>query len=297
MNLRDLSYLLAVADHRHFSRAAAAAHVSQPTLSGQIAKLEAELGVALFERDSRNVALTPAGAAIAVEARAALAHAEAIREIARAHRDPLAGPFRLGVIASLGPFLAPDLLPAIEHDAPRMTIELTEDLTDALLDALRGHRIDAALVATAPDGDDLATIVLFDEPFLVAHAPGHPLAARKRLTTDAIGGETLLLLAEGHCLRDQALALCGTAAVDPRLKAASLLTLMGLVAAGHGATLVPKLAASWAEGLSLREIAGADAHRRIRLVARRHYPRMAALDVVAGAARAVARARGLQPIG
>ena len=291
MNLRDLAYLVAVAEHGHFGRAADAANISQPTLSGQIRKLEDELGVALFERDSRNVALTAAGEAVLVEARAALQHAAAIRDIARAFRDPLAGRFRLGVIASLGPFLAPDLLARLALEAPRLEIVLTEALTDDLLAALRAHALDAALIATPPGGDDLTDTVLFDEPFLLAHAPGHALAGIAVPTPRDLGAGTLLLLAEGHCLRDQALSLCGTASLDARLKASSLLTLMRLVAGGHGATLVPALAAGWAPGLTLRPLAEAEARRTLRLVARRQFPRGGSLQVIAAAAQAVAAER------
>lgn len=294
MNLRDLAYLVAVADHRHFVRAAEASNVSQPTLSGQIRKLEDQLGVILFERDSRNVAPTPAGEAIVAEARAALAHAEAIRDIARAHRDPLAGRFRVGVIASLGPFLVPELLVRLERDAPRLEIVFVEDLTVPLLAALRARELDAALIATPPDGNDLSEWPLFDEPFLIAHAPEHRLAAKRAVTVRDIEAGSLLLLTEGHCLRDQALSVCGSTAVDARLRASSLVTLMRLVAQGHGTTFVPALAARSAEGLMLRTPADAAPKRRIRLVARRNYPRTGALSTMADAVRAIATAAGLE---
>jgi len=293
MNIRDFRYLVALAEHRHFGRAAAAVHVSQPTLSAQIRKLEDELGVILFERDSRNVGPTPAGAAIVAEARALLAHVAAVRDIADGFRDPLAGPFRLGVIASLGPFLAPELLAQVRHDAPRLAMSLHEGLTDDLLAALRGRNLDAALVATTPGIDDLVETPLFDEPFLIAHAPGHALAetASPRLADIRTG--TLLLLAEGHCLRDQALSLCGTGAVDARVESTSLLTLMRLAAEGMGATLVPALAAPFAAGLELRPLGDAGASRRVRLAARRRDTRAGALATVAAATRAVAVARGM----
>lgn len=293
MNLRDLTYLCAVADQLHFGRAAEVSNVSQPTLSGQIRKLEEFLGVALFERDSRNVALTAAGEAVVSEARAVLAHAATIRDIARAHRDPLSGSFRLGAIATLGPFIVPDLLVRLEHDAPRLELAFTESLTASLLAALRAHTLDAALLATPPDGDDLTEIGLFDEPFLIAHAVNHPLAARRRLTLQDIAQGSLLLLAEGHCLRDQALAICGAAAVDMRFNAASLFTLIAIVAQGQGTTLVPALAARSAEALTLRKPEDETPKRQIRLVARRSYPRTGALAVVANAARGVAKANGL----
>jgi len=284
MTLRDLQYFVTLAETRHFRLAAEAANVSQPTLSGQLRKLEASLGVTLFERDSRNVALTPAGEAVLAEARAVLAHAAAIGDLAGAFRDPLAGTFRLGIIASLGPFLAPDLLDRLGRDAPRLGIVLQEGLTVTLLAALRARTLDAALIATEPDDDDLHEIALFDEAFLLGHAPTHPLAAIARPTLADIGAGQLLLLAEGHCLRDQALSLCGTEAVDGRASVTSLLTLMRLAALGQGATLVPALAAGHAEGLVLRELPPEGASRTIRLVARRSFPRAGALAVIAAAA-------------
>lgn len=292
MNLRDLAYLVALAEHRHFGRAAAASNVSQPTLSGQIQKLEDYLGVTLFERDSRNVAPTPAGEAVLEEARAALGAAAAILDIARAHRDPLAGRFRLGIIASLGPFLAPDLLAQLEHDAPRLEPVLQEGLTDGLLAALRARDLDAVLIATPPD-DDLQGMALFDEPFLLAHAPDYPLAGTRLPALRDIESGTLLLLEEGHCLRDQALSLCGAASIDARVKATSLFTLMGLAAQGLGATLIPALAARFADGLMLRQLTDGGASRRIYLVARRNYPRGGALQVIAAAARVAVAAHGL----
>ena len=294
MNLRDLTYLVALADARHFGQAAEASHVSQPTLSGQIRKLEEFLGVVLFERDSRNVTLTPAGAAVLAEARSVLAHAMAIREISDAFRDPLAGPFRLGLIASLGPFLAADVLAQLREDAPELDMMLTEGLTDDLLEALRAGELDAALIATAPGDSKIQETALFDEPFLIAHAPTHPLAALRKPTIADIEVGTLLLLGDGHCLRDQALSLCGAASVDARVKATSLVTLMRLAARGHGVTLVPALAAKAVDGLILKKLDAKKAHRRIRLVARRQFVRTGALQAIASSIATVAVARGLQ---
>ena len=295
MNLRDLAYLVALADARHFGQAAAASNVSQPTLSGQILKLEEFLGVALFARDSRNVTLTPAGEAVLAEARSVLAHATAIREISEAFRDPLAGRFRLGIIASLGPFLAAEALTRLRKDAPRLEVMLTEGLTDDLLEALRTGSIDAALTATVPGDERIQETELFDEPFFIAHAPTHPLASLRKPTIADIEAGTLLLLSDGHCLRDQALSLCGAASVDARVGATSLLTLMRLAATGHGVTLVPALAAKAADGLVLKKLDAKKAHRRIRLVARRRFARTGALQAIASSIVAVAIAGGLQP--
>ena len=290
MNLRDLAYFVALADARHFGQAAEASHVSQPTLSGQIRKLEETLGVTLFERDSRNVTLTAAGEAVLGEAQAALRHAAAVKEVADAFRDPLAGTFRLGVIASLAPFQAADVLAQLQHDAPRLDVVLTEGLTEELLALLRAGALDAAMIATTTGDDKFQEVALFDEPFFIGHAPNHPLKDVRPLSISDIERGTLLLLGEGHCLRDQALALCGATSVDARVKSTSLSTLMRLAAAGRGVTLVPALAAGAAEGLTLRPIEKKRAVRRVRLVARRNFPRPGALQVVAAAARAAAAA-------
>ena len=231
-----------------------------------------------------------------VEARAALAHAGAIKDIANAYRDPLAGRFRLGIIASLGPFLAPDLFALLQHDAPRLDILLTEGLTDTLLLSLRDSGLDAVLVATPAVGEKMLEMELFDEPFLLAHAPGHPLAGVLKPTIRDIERGALLLLDEGHCLRDQALDLCGAASVDIRVKATSLTTLIRLAASGLGVTLVPALAAGTADGLVLRPLNTRGAKRRVRLVARRNFPRTKVLEVIANAARNIARANRLHVI-
>jgi len=293
MTFRDLQYLVALADLRHFRRAAEFVHVSQPTLSGQIRKLEEMLGVVLFERDGRTIAPTPAGEAIIAEARHALAHAAAIRDIANAFRDPLAGPLRLGLIASLGPYLVPDLMTQVGHDAPRLDLIVTEGLTPDLIASVRTRELDAAVIATPAGEGELVDYTLFDEPFLLAHAPDHPLADIASPSLAEIERGTLLLLTEGHCLRDQALSLCGAASVDTSVRAASLATLIRLAERGRGLTLLPELAAIDAGKLTLRRLPGAGASRRLRLVARRAFPRPGALKVIAQSARIVARACGL----
>lgn len=293
MTFRDLQYLVALADLRHFRRAAESVHVSQPTLSGQIRKLEDMLGIVLFERDGRSIAPTPAGDAIIAEARHALAHAAAIRDIANAFRDPLAGPLRLGLIASLGPYLVPDLIAQVGHDAPRLELIVSESLTPDLITAVRTRELDAAVIATPADEGELVEYSLFDEPFLLAHAPDHPLAAIAAPSLAEIERGTLLLLTEGHCLRDQALSLCGAASVDSSVKAASLVTLIRLVERGHGVTLLPELAAIDAGALTLRRLPGTGASRHLRLIARRAFPRPDALRLIAKSACIVARASGL----
>lgn len=283
MNLRDLRYVAALAEHGHFGRAAEACHVSQPTLSAQIAKLEAELGVTVFERTGKSVRLTPVGEQILDRAKQAVAAADEIASLARASRDPLAGPIRLGMIPTLAPYLVPHMLPLARKSMPSAPLVLVEELTSRILIMLTDGTLDAAVLATSTEDDRLIEVPLFTEPFLLALSPDHVLAKRRRLTTADIDTRELLLLTDGHCLRDQALDLCngkpGLASTD--LRAASLETLLHLTAAGYGVTLVPLLA--WqARGAQDARLIGRSlqpsAARDIRLVQRRHYPRAAAIE-------------------
>ena len=244
MNLRDLRYLVALAEHRHFGRAAEASFVSQPTLSTQIRKLEEELGVALFERAPRKVMLTPVGHDIVERARKVLADVDQIAQIARRSQDPEAGTLRLGLFPTLGPYLLPHVLPGLRKRFPRLELLLVEDKTDALLERLRDGRLDAAILALPLDEQErLHVEVLFDEPFLLATPANHALAARGPLSIQDLDGERLLLLEEGHCLREQALDVCRLAGAGERdFRATSLETLRQMVAAGVGSTLLPALA-------------------------------------------------------
>lgn len=290
MNLRDLLYVSLLAEHKSFRKAAEAAHVSQPTLSSQIAKLEAELGLQLFERSSRQVALTSAGEAILNEARKINEHVTTIKSIAASYRNPLAGTFRLGIIASLSPYLAPDLLADIRRHAPSLDIILREGLTDELIAALKSHSLDAIVIATETHERGFAARSLFDEDFLLALPHDHPLARKAVVTAADIKESDLLLLDEGHCLRDQALEVCMTDKVDARVKATSLTTLVRLVERGEGVTLLPKLAARFFPQVTLRPLPGLAASRTIRLVSRTAYGRGAALDLIAASCNTVAAA-------
>lgn len=286
VNLRDLRYLLAVAEHGHFGRAAEACGVSQPTLSVQLRKLEASLGLALFERGGKGVAPTPACERLLGHVRAAVAEADAILAAARDLRDPLAGRLRLGIIPTLAPYLLPLVFAPLRAALPALEVEPWEDQTASLLRLLRAHELDAAILATEVDGPDLTSLPLFDEPFLAALPPDHPLAARPRVT-EADLTRDILVLADGHCLRDQALAACGqrsraNGAPGDTLRAASLSTLLNMVAAGYGTTLIPGLAAGAAQdaGIVLRPLA-TQAGRTVRLAWRARFPRRSALEAVA----------------
>lgn len=281
MNLRDLRYLLAVAEHQHFGRAAAACGISQPTLSVQVRKLESLLGVALFERTSRAVVPTAACERLIGHVRATVAEADAILAEARALRDPLAGRLRLGIIPTLAPYLLPLIFAPLREALPALEIEPWEDQTTALLDRLRAHELDAALLATEVDGTDLASRPLFAEPFLAAVPAEHPLAGREMIAEADLAPD-ILVLADGHCLRDQALAVCGRAdASAGTLRAASLSTLLNMVAAGYGTTLIPGLAAGAAQdaGIVLRKLA-APVGRTVRIAWRARFPRRAAAEAV-----------------
>jgi len=281
MNLRDLRYLLAVAEHEHFGRAAEACEVSQPTLSVQIRRLEELLGVALFERTSRAVVPTPACDQLIGHVRAAVAEMDAMFTVASSLRDPLAGRIRLGIIPTLAPYLLPLVFAPLRDALPMLEVEPWEDQTAALLKRLHAHELDAAVLATEVIGPDLESRVLFAEPFLAALPPEHPLA-RRDVVAEADLAQDILVLADGHCLRDQALEACGgTGALNGTLRATSLSTLLNMVAAGYGTTLIPALAAGAAQdtGIVLRPLA-ARVGRTVRIAWRTRFPRRAALERV-----------------
>jgi len=243
MNLRDLKYLVALADHRHFGRAAAACFVSQPTLSTQVRKLEEELGVALIERAPRKVMLTPAGVDVLARARRIINDVEQMKESARRSQDPEAGAVRLGVFPTLGPYLLPHVVQRIRSRFPQLELLLVEEKSDVLLTMLHEGRLDAALLALPVHDEQLHTEFLFKEAFVLAVPEQHPLAGRVSLALDALGNERLLLLADGHCLRDQALDVCQLAGANEKteFQATSLETLRQMVAANVGITLLPAL--------------------------------------------------------
>ena len=244
MNLRDLRYLVALADLRHFGRAAQACHVSQPTLSTQIRKLEEQLGVVLFERAPRQVMLTPVGADIVERARRVLGDVEQMHETARRTGDPEAGSVRLGLFPTLAPYLLPHVVPKLRARFPRLELLLVEEKTEVLIGMLRSGRLDAAVMALPQHEDWLETEFLFEEPFVLAVPSNHPLARHRHLHLADLADQHLLLLEDGHCLRDQALSVCGLAGASEKegFRATSLETLRQMVAAGVGITLLPMLA-------------------------------------------------------
>lgn len=263
MTLRELQYLVELARQRNFRRAAEICHVSQPTLSTQLRKLEDELGTVLVERGARKVVLTAAGEEIVARAERMLREAEDIRAIAARHASPEAGRLRLGVFPTLGPYLLPALVPQIASRFPGLELQLIEEKSEAILNRLLAGKIDAALLALPVSDHSLEVAPLFEEPFVLALSSAHPLAARKEVQLDDLHGQKLMLLEDGHCLRDQTMNLCHRwgAAETAGFRATSLETLRQMVAAGMGITLLPALATQGAlaqSGGTLRFLPFAD---------------------------------------
>ena len=289
MNLRDLQYLIAVAETQHFGRAAERCFVSQPTLSGQIKKLEQELGVDIFERSNRSVEITPAGEQILAHARLIMEQADAIRQLAQSYHDPVAGPLRVGAIPTISPYLMPLILNPLQHKHPKMRLIISEEQTDTLLKRLHQHEIDAAILATEHSDHDFASFPLYREPFWLAYPPDHPFYTKEEITQQDLDASELLLLAEGHCLAQQAMEVCHIRERQQQhemanLRASSLETLMQLVAAGYGTTLVPALAltGSWVSGRGIitRELHLPNTWRQVSLYYRRSFPRGQALQAL-----------------
>jgi len=244
MNLRALQYFIKLADLRHFSKAADACFVSQPTLSTQIRKLEEELGVQLVERSPKNIMLTPVGEEIAERARMVLSDIDQMRAVARRSGNPADGVLRLGLFPTLAPYFLPHVVPSLRRRYPNLRLQLAEEKTEGILRMLRQGELDAALLALPINGEGLEIEVLFEEPFVLALPGQHPLVKQKQITVKDLEGAELLLLEEGHCLRDHALAVCALANAHERVDfhATSMETLRQMVAADVGITLMPLLA-------------------------------------------------------
>jgi len=280
---QQLRYLLALAEHQHFGRAAEACAVGQSTLSAGILTLERQLDARLLDRDgSKRVLFTPLGRDLIPRARNALAALEAFTEAAVAARAPLSGRFRLGVIPTVGPFLLPRLMPALRAAFPRLQLLLREDTTERLLARLGDGRLDVVLLALPCDCGESETLAVVRDPFLAVLPVGHPLAAQDAVALSALAAERMLLLEEGHCLREQALAACGMVGGEggtDAFAATSLHTLVQMVAGGFGVTLLPRIAAqagvaAGAE-VALRPLAGAGAWRTLGLAWRPNTARAA----------------------
>ena len=280
-SLREMGYLVAVAAEGHVGRAAEWCGVGQPTLSGALKKVEAELGVTLFERSGRSLTLTAEGTALVAQARRVLDEAGRFEEVARGVSRPLAGTLVAGVIPTLSPYLLPLCLRPLGRAFPELHLAVREATTQTLLRAVAAHEHDVALLASPPDDDaKLDGIVLFDEPFYLLCPADSPLAGRERVDMAAVAAQPLMLLTEEHCLGEQGRELCtaagGRAGAAADVSATSIETLRQMVAAGQGATLLPALAVHAAgplpTGVRAIPIADSQAERRVRMVWRRRHP-------------------------
>ena len=286
MNLKDLKYLVALADAGHFGKAAERCFVSQPTLSAQLKKLEEYLGVKLVERQPKNVQLTDVGKQIVIRARRMLDEGEEIVALARSNTDPLAGKLKVGLIPTVGPYLLPRVMPKIRKAVPQLGLMLYEYQTEELLKRLRDGEIDVGILALPVLQDGLESRALYDEAFTVALPSRHPLADKGAIKVQDLKGQTLLLLEDGHCLRDQALEVCSR--VDVReaedFRATSLETLRQMVVAGLGITLLPEMAVESPygsqRGLTIRQFTNPRPSRSVGAVWRKSSTRETAIAAV-----------------
>ncbi|ADC72830.1 MULTISPECIES: hydrogen peroxide-inducible genes activator [unclassified Thioalkalivibrio] len=300
MTLSELRYVVAVADRRHFGRAAEACHVSQPSLSVAIRKLEDELGVTLFERGRGEVSVTPAGEQIVTQARRVLTEVEHLRAVAVQSQDQLAGPLRLGAIYTIGPYLLPELIPVLRERAPRMPLVIEENYTDRLRERLKHGELDAIIISLPFEEPGVVTLPLYDEPFVAVLPGGHPLQDKKTLTLEDMADATLLMLGAGHCFRDQVLERCPacqrTVTADgstPRnMEGSSLETIRHMVASGMGVTILPCTAVGadrYAQRLlAVRRFEDPAPSRRVALAWRTSFPRPEAIEALRQAILATA---------
>jgi LysR family hydrogen peroxide-inducible transcriptional activator len=299
VSLRQLQYIVAVADHGSFRRAAEACHVAQPSLSAQVAVAERALGVQLFERTGRQVRVPPPAAPIVAQARRILMAAGDLQELARQRADPFHGTLRLGVIPTICPYILPDLAPALAREYPHLTIDWSEERTARLVAQVKDGSLDGAVLALEADLRGLAHEPLARDPFLLAAAPGHPLArGKKPVTLDVLDGAQVFLLDDGHCFRDQALQLCARAgARETGFRATSLATLVQMVSASGGVTLLPSIALPVENRrgqLTIRPFAAPGPGRTLALAWRRGSALRAPLVRIAGTLRASLQKSGRQ---
>ena len=307
MTLNELRYILAVARERHFGRAAEYCHVSQPSLSVAVKKLEDELQVKIFERRSNDVTLTPTGAAIVEEAEQILARCDKLRECAAQGRDPLTGSLRLGVIYTIAPYLVPQLVGSVHSIVPMMPLILSENYTSALLDQLKNGQIDCAIMALPISQPGLMMQPLYDEDFVAAVPADHPISRNESIVREQLKEEPMLLLGSGHCFRDQILGVCPdlmrfqaqASDVQRTVEGSSLQTICHMVAQGLGITVLPASAIPYLSGFSkslkIIPFKAPVPTRRVLLVWRKSYPRMQAVEAVQAAVNKL-RLNGCLPL-
>lgn len=303
MTLTELRYIVTLARERHFGRAADKCHVSQPTLSVALKKVEQRIGAQLFERSSADVRLTPLGEQVAAQAENVLEEAAKLDEIASQGRDPLVGPLRLGVIYTIAPYLLPKLIPALHARAPQMPLYLQENFTVRLAEQLRRGELDVAVLALPFSEPGILTRPVYDEPFRVAMPCGHPLAKERKIAAERLTAEHLLLLGQGNCFRDQVVQACPRlnepGGLERSLEGSSLETLRHMVASGAGISVVPASAVeSWPGDeklMTIRPFADPVPMRRVVLAWRVTFPRPQAIDALRDAILAAPPA-GVLPV-
>lgn len=293
MTLTELRYIVTLAQERHFGRAAERCHVSQPTLSVGVKKLEDELGVMIFERSKSAVRLTPVGEGIVVQAQKVLESAQGIRELAQVGKNQLVAPLRVGAIFTVGPYLFPHLIPQLHRVAPQMPLYIEENFTHVLRDKLRNGELDAIIIALPFAEADVLTKTLYDEPFYVLMPANHPWTAKTSIDSALLNDKSLLLLGEGHCFRDQVLESCPTVRKGDEqhttVESSSLETIRHMVASGLGISVLPFSAVDshhYAPGIiAVRPLSPPVPFRSIAIAWRASFPRPQAIDVLADSIR------------
>lgn len=291
MTLTEMRYIVALARERHFGKAAEACHVSQPTLSVALKKVEGQLGAALFERTASDVRITALGERIVAQARRVLDEAVKLEEIAQSTGDPMSGQLRVGIIYTIAPYLLPQMIPALSREAPKMPLFLKEDFTGNLIPALKAGELDVIVIALPFAEPGLVAQPVYEEPFRIVVPADHPWAAREAVIGDELDGQNLLLLGQGNCFRDQVLESCPRLsepdALEHSLEGSSLETIRYMVASGAGVAVMPSTAA---DPLIDRErmvrvlpFAGRQPKRTVGLVWRVTFPRPQAIDAVRAA--------------
>ncbi|MFZ6818108.1 LysR substrate-binding domain-containing protein [Undibacterium sp. Ji22W] len=292
MTLTELKYIVAVARQKHFGHAAEACFVAQPTLSVAIKKLEDELGVTIFERGGTEVSTTPLGAQIVAQAERVLEQTAVIKELAKQNKDPLSGPFRLGIIYTIGPYLLPGLVKTMIAKVPQMPLILQENFTVKLMELLRQGELDAAIMALPLPDQGMMVQPLYDEPFVVAMPKDHPWAERASVSAEELKTETMLLLGSGHCFRDQVLEVCPEMArfstasdgIARTFEGSSLETIRHMVASGIGITVLPMASVPdlHAKDSMLRYVPFSNRapDRRVVIAWRKSFTRHAAIDAI-----------------
>lgn len=304
MTLTDLRYLVALAHERHFGRAAERCHVSQPTLSVAVKKVEDELGIQLFERSATEVKITETGRRIVEQAQKVLFEAGQIAEIAAAGKDPLAGPLRVGVIYTIGPYLLPRLIPRVHQLAPKMPLIIQENYTARLAEALKRGELDVIIISLPFEEAGVVAQPVYDEPFRVLIPADHPWTKEERVSAEQLAEDQLLLLGAGNCFRDQVLEACpacrNIGGLQRTLEGSSLETIRHMVATGLGVTVLPSSAADDPSIqnplVAVRPLFDPEPIRRVALAWRVTYPRNGAIDVLR-AAIADSELPGVQVVG